>query len=133
MEARVNWLNTVAGAGGANVYVRLYKTALVIGAGTQLAFFTWADFAGYTEFNSAAWTAPATLTNGDVYIESPVHVWEVTAITAPQTIYGAVATLGTGGGALMLAVYEFITPVVMAAVHDQVAKSFRLPLRSLAA
>lgn len=132
-EGRINELNTLAGIGGANLYVRLFTNNILPDELTGKMDLLEASYSGYVPYNSALWSAPEEAANGDVVILSPVIVF--TGPTAPPgvTVYGFFVTLGTGFDALLWMVERFAVPVPIALPNDQVPLRVEARLRYPAA
>lgn len=126
-------MDAIAGAGGTNLYVRLFKNNLTVTVATNLADLIEADYSGYAQFNSAAWSAPAVASGDDVFILSPTIVFQKTAGVPTNLIYGYYVTIGTGVGAKLWFAQNFPTPTNMVVATDQIPIQVRAASRNLAA
>ena len=124
-------LVALAGVGGANLRIRLYKNNPTISDDTQLSDLTEADYDGYAPFSSAGWGGPTLDTNADEYLLSPVAVFQKAAGSIPNTVYGYFVTIEGAGGSKLMGVEKFDTPQSMTASTDQIPLRVKVALRQV--
>lgn len=132
-EGRKNELVRVAGAGGVNLFVRLFVNPISLTNLTTLDDLIEASWTSYTPYNSALWSAPFIDVNGDAVLLSPVIVFTGPTALPGQTVYGWMVTIGTGVDADLWFLELLPTPQVMEFPTDQLPLRVQARLRYLAA
>lgn len=125
-EARTNTIALLAGAGGINFSVRLYRNNPTINDSITLAALQEANYDSYLPYNSALWSPPAIDTGGDAYTLSPAIVFTRTSGINANIIYGYYLTAEDPvAGTVLLQVQKFPSALPMVVATDQI------PLRVL--
>lgn len=114
--------------------VRLYTSSPVLDHTLVIGSLTEPTFTGYTEFSSSAWSIPAPDVADDVFILSPVVIFNGPPGGPPGDICnGYFVTIEDGASTLLWYVEAFPSPLPLVQPTDQISFRVQLKRRSLAA